>query len=92
MTFDTAARILQALGEANLKVPGDASLVRIGSPDLESDHAGVIATLGRPSQQAADTVLSRIAWRWANPKEPFGTLFDPPRLEPFHSTAKVVAG
>ena len=58
---------------------------------LESDHGGVIATLGRPSSQAADTVLVRVAWRWANPTEPFGTLFDPPRLELFQSTARIDA-
>jgi DNA-binding LacI/PurR family transcriptional regulator len=87
LTFDTAARIVAALQRLGLSVPGDVSVIRIGSPDLETDHGNRIATVGRPTEQTAEVVLRRLEWRWANPSEPFATHFDTPRLERFSSTA-----
>lgn len=91
LTFDTAERILDAFDRLGLRVPADISLVRIGSPDLEADHGNRLATLGRPSSQAAETVLKRLEWRWANPEAAFGTVYDQPRLEPYRSTAPLAS-
>ncbi len=91
LTFDSAARILAALDRLGLSVPGDVSVMRIGSPDLETDHGNRIATVGRPTAQTAAMVLRRLEWRWANPAAPFATYFDTPRLEPYSSTGPVGA-
>jgi hypothetical protein len=62
-------------------------VVRLGTPDLDSDHLGLITIAGRPSTRAADTVLARLAWRWNNPAAPFRTYFDTPDLVVFASTS-----
>ncbi|GLS23329.1 hypothetical protein GCM10007874_63490 [Labrys miyagiensis] len=86
LTFESGARILEAFGKARLAIPGDVSVVRVGTPDIESEHLGKLAVAGRPSRQAAETVLKRLAWRWENPGAAFGTVYDPPVLELHGST------
>ncbi|WEK51540.1 MAG: substrate-binding domain-containing protein [Candidatus Kaistia colombiensis] len=80
-TFDSGASILSAFHDIGLSMPDDVSVIRIGTPDIESEHDGRIATVGRPSVQAAETVLARLHWRWQNPDAPFATIYDPPRLD-----------
>ncbi len=81
LTFETGARILEAFKSVGLAIPGDVSVVRVGTPDIESEHLGRLAVAGRPSRQAAETVLKRLAWRWENPALPYVTVYDPPVLD-----------
>jgi DNA-binding LacI/PurR family transcriptional regulator len=85
ITFETGTGILSAFEDIGKSVPQDVSLVRLGSPDIESEHLNKIAIVGRPSRQAAETVLKRLHWRWENPEAPFGTLYDPPEFHPYTS-------
>ncbi|MCB9992786.1 MAG: substrate-binding domain-containing protein [Hyphomicrobiaceae bacterium] len=87
LTFDSAARILSAFERLGLRIPEDVSVIRIGTPNLDTDHAQKIATVGRPTEQAAEFVLRRLEWRWENPTAVFSTYYDTPKLEPFSSTA-----
>jgi DNA-binding LacI/PurR family transcriptional regulator len=89
LTFDTASRIIAAFEKLGLSIPGDVSVVRMGSPDLKTDHGDRITTVGRPTEQAADAVIGRLEWRWANPTASFGTYFDTPRLVSFGSTGPI---
>ena len=84
-TFESGAAILAAFERNRLAMPGDISVVRIGTPDIHSEHLGRIAVAGRPSTQAAETVLRRLKWRWQNPDAPFATIYDPPLLDPHAS-------
>ncbi|MDQ0392071.1 GntR family transcriptional regulator [Labrys monachus] len=86
LSFETGARILEAFEAVGLSMPGDVSVVRIGTPDIESEHLGKLAVAGRPSRQAAETVLKRLYWRWQNPADPYGTVYDPPVLDLHDST------
>jgi DNA-binding LacI/PurR family transcriptional regulator len=86
LTFETGIGILSAFERIGRSIPKDVSIVRIGSPDLESEHLNKIAIAGRPSRQAAETVLRRLHWRWQNPDAPFGTIYDPPEFNPHSST------
>jgi DNA-binding LacI/PurR family transcriptional regulator len=79
-TSETGSRVLSAFRALNIVVPRDLSVIRIGTPDIEGEHLGELAVVGRPSRQAADTVLKRMHWRWANPDAPFATVYDPPLL------------
>ncbi len=88
LTFETGARILEAFKAVGLSIPGDVSVVRVGTPDIESEHLGRLAVAGRPSRQAAETVLKRLAWRWENPTLPYGTVYDPPVLDEHRSTGR----
>jgi DNA-binding LacI/PurR family transcriptional regulator len=85
-TSEGGERILSALRTLKIAAPRDMSVVRIGTPDIESEHLGQLATVGRPSRQAAETVLSRMYWRWQNPNAPFATVYDVPLLLPNVST------
>jgi len=86
VTFETGAGILSAFDRLGHSIPRDVSVVRLGSPDIEGEHLGKIAIVGRPSRQAAETVLRRLHWRWENPDAPFGTVYDPPEFHPHSST------
>jgi len=86
-SFVDGPTILSALAANGLETPRDLAVLRLGTPDLESDHAGRITTIGRPSQRAAATVIDRIYWRWANPAQPFATTFDTPELAAYESTS-----
>ena len=90
LTFDTASRILSAFETLGLSIPGDISVIRMGSPDLRSDHLDRITTVGRPTEQAADAVIQRLAWRWAHPNASYGTYFDKPKLVSYGSTAALL--
>lgn len=90
-TFESAAGILGAFDRVGLSVPNDVSLVRIGSPDIEADHLGRVAIVGRPSRQAAESVLRHLRWRWENPDAPFLTIYDPPSFDPYTSTTRPAA-
>jgi DNA-binding LacI/PurR family transcriptional regulator len=85
-TSESGARILSACRALGVSLPRDLSLIRIGTPDIESEHLGELAVVGRPSRQAAETVLDRLYWRWANPDAPYTTVYDPPLLLPNRST------
>ncbi len=63
--------------------------MRIGTPDLEADHLNTLSIVGRPSTQAAHTVVDRIQWRWTNPSAPAQTILDAPQYVELGSTAKV---
>lgn len=91
LTFETGARILEAFKSVGLAIPGDVSVIRVGTPDIESEHLGRLAVAGRPSRQAAETVLKRLAWRWENPTLPHGTVYDPPVLDDHRSTGRAGA-
>lgn len=91
-SFSEAREILDAFAALRLRVPEDVSVVKIGTPDLEADHLQQIAIVGRPSTQAAETVLRRLYWRWENPGAAYQTVYDPPVLAPFRSTAPPRAG
>ena len=85
-TSETGGHILAACRALKIALPQDLSLIRIGTPDIESEHLGELAIVGRPSRQAAEAVLKRMSWRWANPNGPYATVYDLPHLETHHST------
>jgi len=86
-SFVEGRAVIDALRASGLETPRDVAVVRLGTPDLDSDHLGLITIAGRPSTRAADTVLARLAWRWNNPAAPFRTYFDTPDLVVFASTS-----
>ena len=79
-SFVDGRTITDALQHCRLETPRDLAVVRLGTPDLESDHIGLLTTAGRPSAQAAETVLKRLHWRWANRSAPWRTYYDSPEL------------
>ncbi len=85
-TSESGGPILEACRTLNISLPDDVSLVRIGTPDIESEHLGELAIVGRPSRQAAETVLNRMYWRWKNPDASFATVYDPPLFFAHRST------
>lgn len=87
-TFLDGAAIIGGFREVGLEIPRDVAVVRMGSPDLVSDHMETLSVVGRTSRQAADTVLARLAWRWQNPDAPFRPYFDTPQLVTFGSPAR----
>jgi len=82
-SFSDGATIVQAFRELGLEIPRDIAVVRMGSPDLASDHMDTISIVGRTSRQAADTVLKRVFWRWENPDAPYQPYYDQPVLVSF---------
>jgi DNA-binding LacI/PurR family transcriptional regulator len=91
-SFSEAREILDAFAGMRLRIPQDVSVIKIGTPDLEADHLQRLAIVGRPSTQAAETVLRRVYWRWDNPGAPFETVYDEPLLATFASTAPPSGG
>lgn len=87
-SFAEGAAVVEGFHSLGLRIPQDVSVVRIGTPDLEADHLNAISIVGRPSAQAAQTVVDRIAWRWGNPSTPAETILDAPQYVEFGSTAK----
>jgi DNA-binding LacI/PurR family transcriptional regulator len=85
-SFVDGSTILEALESCGLSAPEDLALLRIGTPDLETDHAGRITTVGRPSTQAAQTILERLYRRWNEPAAPWQTFYDTPSIAEFAST------
>jgi DNA-binding LacI/PurR family transcriptional regulator len=86
-SFVEGRAVIDALRASGLETPRDIAVARLGTPDLDSDHLGLITIVGRPSTHAAQTVLARLDWRWKHPKAPFGTYFDTPELAVLDSTA-----
>jgi DNA-binding LacI/PurR family transcriptional regulator len=82
-SFSDGASIIKAFRELGMEIPRDIAVVRMGSPDLASDHMDTISIVGRTSRQAADTVLERVFWRWENPDAPYRPYFDTPVLVRF---------
>lgn len=91
-SFSEAREILDAFAGLGLRIPSDISVIKLGTPDLDADHLQRLAIVGRPSTQAAETVLRRLYWRWENPGAPFETIYDPPILATFGGTAAPRAG
>jgi len=87
-SFVDGRTIIDALKRCGLATPDDVAVVRLGTPDLESDHVGLLTTAGRPSTRAAETVLKRLGWRWANRSAPWQTYYDSPELAVMASSAK----
>ena len=79
-SFVDGRTIIDALAHCALDTPGDVAVVRLGTPDLESDHVGRLTIAGRSSLQAATTVLDRLQWRWSNPAAPYESCYDTPTL------------
>ena len=90
-SFVDGRTIVDALKRCGLATPDDVAVVRLGTPDLESDHVGLITTAGRPSTRAAETVLKRLDWRWANRSAPWATYYDSPELAVMASSARAVS-
>lgn len=87
-SFSGATTIGEALAASSLNAPDGLSVVKIGTPDVHSDHGGWLTIVGRPTTQAAATVLRRIEWRWQNAEAPHGTVFDTPLLAVSRSTGR----
>ncbi|MBM3534990.1 MAG: GntR family transcriptional regulator [Alphaproteobacteria bacterium] len=87
-SFVDGRTTIDALKRCDLSTPDDVAVVRLGTPDLDSDHVGLITTAGRPSTRAAETVLKRLGWRWANRSAPWLTYYDSPELAVLASSAK----
>lgn len=88
-SFVDGRTVMDALKSAGLETPKDVAVARLGTPDLDSDHLGLITIAGRPSTRAANTVLERLRWRWSHPAAPWQTYFDTPDLAVFGSTSTV---
>lgn len=87
-SFAGATAIAETLDARAIAVPDALSVIKVGTPDVHSDHGGRFAIVGRPTTQAAATVLRRIEWRWQHPEAPYGSVYDTPLLAPAHSTAR----
>lgn len=91
-SFIDGASALAAFGELGLSTPRDISLIRMGSPDLESDHARTIDVVGRPSACAARTVVDLLYRLWKEPNLLPTTLNDPPEHVAYGSVSKPSLG
>ena len=89
-SFAEGRAVIDALRANGLDTPRDVAVVRLGTPDLDSDHLGRLTIAGRPSTRAAQTVLARLDWRWRNPAAPFWTHYDTPELAVFDSSAATI--
>jgi DNA-binding LacI/PurR family transcriptional regulator len=89
-SFAEGRAVIDALRANGLDTPRDVAVVRLGTPDLDSDHLGRLTIAGRPSTRAAQTVLARLDWRWRNPAAPFRTHYDTPELAVFDSSAATI--
>ena len=89
-SFVEGRAVIDALRASGLETPRDVAVVRLGTPDLDPDHLGLITTAGRPSTRAAETVLARLDWRWNHPSAPFRTYFDTPELAVLASTSATI--
>lgn len=87
-SFVDGRAIVDALHQCGLETPRDVAIVRLGTPDLESDHVGLLTIAGRSSTQAAGTVLDRLQWRWSHPAEPHECYYDTPTLSVMDSSAR----
>jgi DNA-binding LacI/PurR family transcriptional regulator len=86
-SFSDGKTVLGAFATLGLDVPGDVSVIKVGTPDVESDHIGRLAVVGRPTFKVTESVLARLEWRWRNRGAPFATVLDQPVLVPLTSTA-----
>jgi DNA-binding LacI/PurR family transcriptional regulator len=86
-SFSDGATVLGAFAALGLDVPGDVSVIKVGTPDVHSDHIGRLTIVGRPTFNVTESVLARLEWRWRNRGAPFSTVFDQPVLVPLTSTA-----
>ena len=86
-SFVDGRAIVDALHQCGLETPRDVAIVRLGTPDLESDHVGRLTIAGRSSTHAAGTVLDRLQWRWSHPAEPHECCYDTPTLSVMDSSA-----
>jgi len=79
--------VLGAFEKLGLDVPRDVSVIKVGTPDVPSDHIGRLTIVGRPTFKVTESVLARLEWRWRNRSAPFETVFDQPVLATSLSTA-----
>jgi DNA-binding LacI/PurR family transcriptional regulator len=86
-SFSDGATVLGAFEKLGLDVPRDVSVIKVGTPDLPSDHVDRLAIVGRPTFQVTQSVLARLEWRWRNRGAPYETVFDQPVLATLSSTA-----
>lgn len=85
-SFSDGASVMEAFEQLGIAVPDAVSVIKVGTPDIASDHLGRLAIVGRPTFQVMETVLARLEWRWQNPAAPYATLFDQPVFAPSAST------
>lgn len=86
-SFSDGATVLGAFATLGLEVPDDVSVIKVGTPDVQSDHIGRLTIVGRPTFKVTESVLARLEWRWRNRGAPFATVFDQPVLVALTSTA-----
>lgn len=84
-SFIEGPDIVGALDELGLSVPRDLSIIRMGSPDLETDHVNRLDVVGRPSARAAETVVNLLYHLWQRPAIPPSTLIDTPEIVSYGS-------
>lgn len=87
-SFSDGETVVGGFEQLGLKIPTDVSVVKIGTPDVPSDHIGRLAIIGRPTYQVTESVLARVEWRWRNRGAPFETVLDQPVFAPSASTAR----
>jgi DNA-binding LacI/PurR family transcriptional regulator len=86
-SFSDGKTVLGAFEKLGLAVPHDVSVIKVGTPDVPSDHIDRLAIVGRPTFKVTESVLARLEWRWRNRGAPFETVFDQPILATSASTA-----
>jgi DNA-binding LacI/PurR family transcriptional regulator len=86
-SFSDGATVAGAFEKLGLSIPRDVSVIKIGTPDVPSDHIGRLAVIGRPTDQVTRSVLERLEWRWRHRTAPFETVLDQPAFAPRSSTA-----
>jgi DNA-binding LacI/PurR family transcriptional regulator len=86
-SFSDGATVAGAFEKLGLSIPRDVSVIKIGTPDVPSDHIGRLAVIGRSTYQVTQSVLDRLEWRWRNRAAPFETVLDQPTFAPASSTA-----
>jgi DNA-binding LacI/PurR family transcriptional regulator len=86
-SFSDGATVLGAFKKLGLDVPGAVSVIKIGTPDIASEHIERLAIIGRPTFQVTESVLARLEWRWRNRGAAHATVYDQPILAPSLSTA-----
>lgn len=86
-SFIEGPEVIKAFDDIGLTIPRDLSVIRLGSPDLETDHVGRLDVVGRPSARAATTVVDLLYRLWREPRIAPATLLDSPELASFGSVA-----
>lgn len=78
--IENGARFLRQLNDNGINVPQHLSIVLLGRPDLENEHAGFFTCAGVDTAQQAQALRDSIVRRWDEPDADYKTTYVPSHL------------